>query len=29
MDPDPIGPPELIESLDYAYDDDWYYIQRM
>ena len=29
MDPDPIGPPEFIESLDYAYDDDWYYIQRM
>jgi hypothetical protein len=29
MDPDPIGPPEFIESLDYAYEDDWYYIQRM
>ncbi len=29
MDPDPIGPPEFIESMDYAYDDDWYYIQRM
>ena len=29
MDPDPIGPPEFIEAMDYAYDDDWYYIQRM
>jgi hypothetical protein len=29
MDPDPIASPEFIEAMDYAYDDDWYYIQRM
>jgi len=29
MNPNPFGPPEFIEALDYAYDDDWYYIERM
>ena len=29
LNPDPIGPPEFIEAMDYAYEDDWYYIERM
>lgn len=29
MAPDPIAAPDIVEALDYAYDDDWYYIERM
>lgn len=29
LDPDPMAPPEFIEAMDFAYEDDWYYIERM
>jgi len=29
MNPNPFGTPDFVEALDYAYDDDWYYIERM
>jgi hypothetical protein len=29
LNPEPFAPPEFIEAMDYAYEDDWYYIERM